>query len=101
MSAEKIKKLFSDLSADEQRIVLVELSNSKKDLIVDTDVISKFAARHQKEYQKDITFTVSKEKDGREINVVLHTIFGKFLGVGSNQKIAKINAVNKANEAWD
>jgi len=99
MSADKIKKLFGDLSAEEQSILLLELTKSKKKAEIKTTEISAFAARHQKEYQKDITFTVSKEGD--LINVVLHTLFGKFIGVGSNQKIAKINAVKQATDVWD
>lgn len=99
MSQEKIKKLFNDLSAEEQSVLILELTKSKKKAEIETSEISAFAARHQKEYQKDITFTVSKEGD--LINVVLHTLFGKFIGVGSNQKIAKINAVRMALDAWD
>lgn len=99
MSADKIKKLFGDLSAEEQSVLLLELTSSKKKAEIETSEISTFAARHQKEYQKDITFTVSKE--GNLINVVLHTLFGKYLGVGSNQKIAKVDAVRKATKDWD
>lgn len=99
MSREKIKKLFDDLSAEEQRLILVELSNSKKRLDIDTNEISKFAARHQKEYQKDISFDVKSENG--LITVTMQTVFGKFKGVGNNQKVAKIKAVKLANEAWD
>jgi dsRNA-specific ribonuclease len=101
MSKEKIKKLFNDLSAEEQSVVLLELNKSKKKAELDTSIISAFASRHQKEYQKDIRFTVYKASDDDSILVTMHTTFGDFRGVGSNQKIAKINAVKKANEAWD
>jgi hypothetical protein len=30
----------------------------------------------------------------------MQTVFGKFTGKGSNQKIAKVEAVKLANEAW-
>lgn len=65
---------------------------------VDTSDIVAFAARHQKEYGKDITFAVSK--DANDIVVVMQTVFGKFTGRGSNQKIAKVEAVKLANETW-
>lgn len=99
MSADKIKKLFGDLSSEEQSILLLDLTKSKKKAEIKTSEISEFAAKHQKEYQKDITFTI--EKDGNAIRAVLHTVFGNFKGVGSNQKIAKVRAVKLANEAWD
>lgn len=68
----------------------------------DTSEISKFAARHQKEYQKDIEFTVHPKEEGATlISVTLQTVFGKFKGIGTNQKIAKVNAVRMALEAWD
>ena len=65
---------------------------------VDTSDIVAFAARHQKEYGKDITFSINKE--GNDIVVVMQTVFGKFTGKGSNQKFAKVEAVKLANEAW-
>ncbi len=58
MSKEKIKKLFEVMSPEEQSAVILELNNSKKELIVNTDEISAFAQRHQKEYGKDISFSV-------------------------------------------
>jgi hypothetical protein len=100
MSAEKIKKLFDDLSAEEQNVLLLELTKSKKKSEVDTSTISAFATKHQKEYGKDITFTIKKDNLGF-IEVLLHTVFGDFKGVGSNQKVAKQCAVILANEAWD
>jgi hypothetical protein len=100
MSKDKIIKMFNDLSAEEQDVVLCELNTLKKEIKIDTSSISAFAARHQKEYGKDITFTVKRDKLGF-IEVVLHTIFGNFKGVGSNQKVAKQYAVMLANECWD
>lgn len=99
MSQEKIKKLFNDLSAEEQSVLLLELTKSKKESKIDTSSIIAFATKHQKEYGKDITFTITK--DGVAIYAVLHTVFGNFKGMGSNQKIAKQHAVMLANEAWD
>ena len=100
MSKEKIKIMFDDLSAEEQNSVIEELIQSKKKINIDTSIIAKFAVRHQKEYQKEIFFEIKKEDDTK-IVAVLNTVFGKFTGHGTNQKFAKINAVNKANEAWD
>jgi len=39
--------------------------------------------------------------DNGTIQATLKTIFGNFKGIGTNQKIAKINAVKLANECWD
>lgn len=107
MSADKIKKMFGDLSAEEQSSLLFDLYKSSKKIATtneaaDTSEISKFATRHQKEYQKDIEFTVHPKEEGATlISVTLQTVFGKFKGVGTNQKIAKVNAVRMALEAWD
>lgn len=100
MSAEKIKELFEDLSAEEQNSLIEKLIQSKKKINIDTSIIAKFASRHQKEYKKEIFFEIRKEDDTK-IVAVLNTVFGKFTGYGTNQKFAKINAVNKANETWD
>jgi len=99
MSKEKIKKMFDNLSSIEQNEILLELTKSKKKLFIDTSDITDFATRHQKEYQKDITFTIAK--DGDIISATLHTLFGNFKGIGSNQKVAKKHAVILANEAWN
>lgn len=100
MSKEKIKKLFDAMSPEEQSAVILELNNSKKELVINTDEISAFAQKHQREYQKDITFSV-KILRLCEVQAILHTVFGDFKAVGANKKIAKINAVKLANEAWD
>ncbi|HNI02881.1 MAG TPA: hypothetical protein PLO94_11045 [Chitinophagales bacterium] len=100
MSQEKIKKMFNDLSAEEQGIVLAELNSSKKTLQINTNEISSFAQKHQREYQSDITFDIEVLDNGT-IQATLKTIFGNFKGIGTNQKIAKINAVKLANECWD
>lgn len=100
MSKDKIKKLFEVMSPEEQSAVILELNNSKKELIVNTDEISAFAQRHQKEYGKDISFSV-KILRLSEVQAILHTVFGDFKAIGSNKKIAKINAIKLANETWN
>lgn len=105
MSADKIKKLFGDLSAEQQATLLFDLYKLSKQIDPltpqdDTSVISRYAAKHQKEYQKDITFDVEKRADSNLISVTLHTVYGKFKAVGTNQKIAKVNAVKQADECW-
>lgn len=100
MSKDKIKKLFNDLSAEEQSIVLAELNSLKKELNINTNEISSFAQKHQREYQSDITFDIEVLDNGT-VQATLKTIFGNFKGIGTNQKIAKINAVKLANECWD
>jgi hypothetical protein len=84
----------------EARVILQELENNGYKVVknIDTSDIVSFAAKHQKEYGKDITFDIST--DGKEIIAVMQTVFGKFTGKGSNQKIAKVEAVKLANEAW-
>jgi hypothetical protein len=101
MSVQKIKEMFSKLTSEEQGSLLSELSSlRKKKEATDTSCISDFAARHQKEYGKDITFS-SANKDGEVITIVMQTVFGKFTGKGSNQKIAKIDSVKQATDVWD
>lgn len=105
MSADKIKKLFGDLSAQDQSTLLFDLYRSSKKIDPlssddDTSIISKYAAKHQKEYGKDITFDVEKKEGSNLIGVTLHTVYGKFKGVGTNQKIAKVNAVKLADDCF-
>ncbi len=100
MIEDKIKKLFDELTVEEQNSLLLDLNKSKKKLEINTTDISSFAAKHQKQYGKDITFTISKSEENDTITAVIHTIYGNFTGTGSNQKIAKVNAVKIANEEW-
>ena len=95
---DKIKKLFDTLTPEAQGTLLHELMAGKKKVDVDTSIISSFAQRHQKEYQSDITFTITK--GDKLITAELKTLFGPFKGTGTNQKIAKINAIQKAEKAW-
>ena len=99
---DKIKKMIEKLSMEDQYDLITELT-IKYDSVNDKDLvfIPKFALRHQKEYQKDIVFEVYESKNNKLINVTLITLFGKFVGIGSNQKIAKINSVREALKVWD
>lgn len=96
MSKEKIKKLFEALSPEDQSSILLDLNK----IILNTDEIVAFAQRYQKEYGKDIYFSV-KILRLNEVQAILHTIFGDFKAVGPNKKIAKINAIKLANETWN
>ena len=95
---DKILKAFNALSSEEQDLILIDLNKSKKALEINTMDISVFASRHQKEYGRDITFSITTE--GKVISATLHTAYGNFSGVGSNQKIAKLNAVREAEKEW-
>jgi len=100
MSVDKVIKLFKALTPKEQAQVLSTLIGDQKSVDVDTKLISEFAQRHQKEYQKDITFSVEKIDDSN-IKVTLHTSWGDYAAYGKNQKIAKTIAVKEANEDWN
>ncbi len=91
----QIKELFASLTKDEQTELLKELSSNSGTSISITD----FSMKHQKLYGKNVEFTV--EQSGLDhapvIAVTAHTAFGNFCATGSNQKIAKANAIEKAN----
>lgn len=93
---DKLQKLFDSLTPTEQQIALTQLNNNKKTLRINTKNISKFALAHMAKYKKNISFTVTQ--DGFVVSAELNTAFGKFTGSGTNQKIAKINAVKLAEE---
>ena len=98
MSVLKIKELFASLSKAEQTELLKELSsNSGK-----STSISEFAVKHQKRYGSNAEFTISQAglDHAPVITAIVHTSFGDFSGKGSNQKIAKANAIEKANLNW-
>lgn len=94
----KIKKLFASLKKVEQTELLKELSKNSRTSIS----IANFAKKHQKKYGKNVKFTV--EQSGLDhapvIAATAHTAFGVFRATGSNQKIAKANAIEKANGNW-
>ena len=98
MKATKIKELFASLSKAEQIELLKALSSNSATSIS----IADFAIKHQKRYGSNVEFTVTKTglDHSPVITAIVHTAFGAFEGKGSNQKIAKSNAVEKANSNW-
>ena len=92
----QIKKLFSSLKRDDQIELLKELSSNSQTSIS----ISDFAIKHQKHFGKSIEFSILQSglDHAPTITAVLHTAYGDFEGTGSNQKIAKANAIEKANK---
>lgn len=94
----EIKELFESLSKSEQTELLKELSSNSGTSIT----IAEFAMMHQKQYGKNVEFTVKQSglDHAPTITVVAHTAFGTFQGVGTNQKIAKANAIELAHENW-
>lgn len=98
MSVSKIKELFGSLSKAEQVELLKELSSNSGTSIS----IADFAIKHQKRYGRNVEFTVIQSglDHAPVITAIAHTAFGDFDGKGSNQKIAKSNAIEKANLNW-
>jgi dsRNA-specific ribonuclease len=63
-----------------------------------------FAQAHQAHYGTNINFSLAKVKASPKapvITITLTTGFGQFIGKGANQKLAKVNAVQKANQHKD
>lgn len=98
MSVSKIKELFASLSKAEQVELLKELSSNSGTSIS----IADFAIKHQKRYGRNVEFTVTQAglDHAPIVTATAHTAFGDFSGKGSNQKIAKANAVEEANSNW-
>jgi dsRNA-specific ribonuclease len=96
---EQIKKLFAQLNKDEQIELLKELSNNTETSMS----IAEFAQFVQKQFGKNVEFTVSQTGLDHcpTITAIAHTPWGDFEGLGSNQKIAKSNACDKAYEAMN
>ena len=94
----KIKELFASLSKAEQVQLLKELSSNSATSIS----IADFAIKHQKRYGRNVEFTVTQAglDHAPIVTATAHTSFGDFIGKGSNQKIAKANAVEEANSNW-
>lgn len=94
----QIKKLFNSLSKAEQTELLKELSSNTGTSIS----IADFSMKHQKRYGKNVEFIVGQSglDHAPVISATAHTSFGDFKATGSNQKIAKANAIEKANESW-
>lgn len=98
MSSIKIKELFASLPKAEQIELLKELSSNSGTSIS----IADFSVKHQQRYGSNVEFTVTQ--DGLDhapvITATVHTHFGNYTGKGSNQKIAKANAIENANANW-
>ena len=99
MSLKKqIIDLFGKLSSAEQIELLKELSSNSGTSIS----IADFSVKHQKRYGGNLEFTITQAglDHAPVITAVVHTNYGDFTGKGSNQKIAKANAVSFADKAW-
>lgn len=96
---EEIKKLFAQLNEDEQIEILKELSQVKGTSVS----IAEFAQLHQKQYGKNVEFAVRQSglDHAPIVTAVAITAFGEFEGEGSNQKIAKAKACQKAFKAMN
>jgi dsRNA-specific ribonuclease len=94
----KIKELFASLPKAEQVELLKELSSNSGTSIS----IADFSTKHQKRYNSNIEFNVKQTglDHAPTITATVHTAFGNFEGKGSNQKIAKANAIDIANTNW-
>jgi len=88
----EIKNSFFSLSDEDQAELLKELSASSGTAIT----IHEFAEKHQQVCSQSIKFS-PVEQSGMShspmIKITLITSFGSFTGEGSNQKIAKANAI--------
>jgi dsRNA-specific ribonuclease len=95
----KIKELFSQLDKNEQIELLKELSSNSGTAIS----IAEFSQKHQKKFGKSIEFEIDKTGPDHMpvITATVITSFGSFEGNGSNQKIAKANAIQNADNYWD
>jgi hypothetical protein len=94
----QIKDLFSTLPSASQIELLKQLSSGSGT----ATSISEFATKHSKTFGTNIEFSLSKSGADHlpEITATVHTAYGDFKGIGSNQKIAKAKAVALANESW-
>ena len=97
-ATDEIKKLFASLNKSEQTELLKELSSNTETSIS----IADFAVKHQKRFGSNVEFSVSQIGPDHcpTVTAIAHTAFGDFTGKGSNQKIAKANAVEAANKNW-
>lgn len=93
---QRIKELFASLSKGEQIELLKELSSTTQTSMS----IAEFSVLHQKRYGRNVEFTVKQEglDHAPMITAICHTAFGNFEGKGSNQKIAKANAIENASK---
>ena len=94
---QNIKDAFFTLSDEEQVEMLKELSMVSGTAVSITD----FSAKHQRVCGQNIQFSPAQSSGPSHsplISITVHTSFGSFTGEGSNQKIAKSNAIAKAEE---
>ena len=98
MTQSKIKELFASLTKSEQVELLKELNSNSATSIS----ITEFSQKHQQRYGSNIEFQVIQTglDHAPIITAILTTAYGKFRGAGSNQKIAKANAIEKAAKNW-
>ena len=98
MTQSKIKELFASLTKSEQVELLKELNSNSATSIS----IAEFSQKHQQRYGSNIEFSIIQTglDHAPVITATLVTAYGKFRGAGSNQKIAKVNAIEKAAKNW-
>ena len=92
---QNIKDAFFSLSDEDQAELLKELSAVSGTAIS----INDFSTKHQRVCGQNIKFTPAHRMGPSHnpvVSVTVHTSFGSFTGEGSNQKIAKANAIAKA-----
>ncbi|MDQ5954517.1 MAG: hypothetical protein QG583_445 [Patescibacteria group bacterium] len=95
----QIIELFGQLSQTEQIEILKKMSANSSNSIS----ISEFAQKVQHYYGTNIEFSEAQTSGPDHMPVVTIDLFvpyGKFSGKGSNQKIAKANAIAKADAKW-
>lgn len=91
----QVKEMFYALSPTDQAELLKQLNGIDKT----TGLIAEFTKLHQLKFRQSCSFSISQDdnKHFPTITAELQTSFGRFVGTGSNQKIAKLDAVVKAN----
>lgn len=96
---EHIVTLFSNLNNEEKQTILKVLSSVEEK----STSISAFCERHQKQFRSNIEFIIHKELVDKKdiITAIAKTAYGEFSGKGSNQKIAKHNAIVQAENKWN
>ncbi|TAL69418.1 MAG: hypothetical protein EPN82_06180 [Bacteroidetes bacterium] len=94
---QNIKDSFFSLTDEDQAELLKELSTVSGTAVS----INDFSTKHQRVCGQNIQFS-SAHRSGPShnpvVSITVHTAFGSFAGEGSNQKIAKANAIAKAEE---
>ena len=92
-----IKQMFCELNPAEQQELLQELN-----MVPKLVSIVSFSQKHQKKFGTNIEFeNITHLGTPTYIESTVVTFYGRFTGDGSNQKIAKLNAVLNAEEKWN